>query len=535
VDISYKNSQVVEFERKLHFKEIDWMPFVQALPGAKSYLKLRTREAFPRTSEPIVHTTQGGVAWAPFVLYSNQDVTPNQFRWRLNPFVFFEEAFELKAWPRPDTTTANGRRIYYSHVDGDGFFNISEVDRKSWSGEIFLKEILQKYPFSPFTVSLITGYYDMRRYNNSEALQLSREVLNLAHVEPASHGYAHPLKWRKKTLALSIPGYRFNARKEILDSLEFINTRLLEPGRVARLFLWTGDCVPEDDQIGIATSQGTANLNGGVGDVNSRYDKFFNSYAFLAPLGRREKDFLQVYASNANENLYTNLWEGPYYGYRDVVETFERTESPQRIKPVNVYIHFYSAEKIASLKALQGVYEWAFRQALFPMHAGNYAQWVEAFFKMKLFRLGDGHFRCLEGSQLRTLRFDGEKRYPDFQRSQGIIGFRHFQGSLYVFLSEASEREIVLSTTPPSAPYLMEANFEIRDWRPGPTGVRFIKTEWWRGELLLGGLTPGHLYHTRSGAFTSSQRSDSQGRLFVRFPDSGSKRNPTAVQVEAAP
>jgi hypothetical protein len=35
----------------------------------------------------------------------------------------------------------------------------------------------------------------------------------------------------------------------------------------------------------------------------------------------------------ANENIYTNLWTGPFWGQRRVVQTFERTGSPAGCGP----------------------------------------------------------------------------------------------------------------------------------------------------------------------------------------------------------
>ena len=52
-----------------------------------------------------------------------------EFRqWYINPFELFREAFQTDALPKPDTTTLSGRRIYYSHVDGDGWRNVTQIE-----------------------------------------------------------------------------------------------------------------------------------------------------------------------------------------------------------------------------------------------------------------------------------------------------------------------------------------------------------------------------------------------------------------------
>ena len=76
------------------------------------------------------------------------------------------------------------------------------------------------------------------------------------------------------------------------------------------------------------------------------------------PAGGQE---LQVYAPVINENVYTNLWTGPYYGFRRVLETFALTESPRRLKPIDVYYHFYSGAKVAGQQAWAEVYDFVER------------------------------------------------------------------------------------------------------------------------------------------------------------------------------
>ena len=51
----------------------------------------------------------------------------------------------------------------------------------------------------------------------------------------------------------------------------------------------------------------------------------------IGALGITKGNNLQVYAPITNENIYTNLWQGPYYGFERVLETFEMTDKPRRI------------------------------------------------------------------------------------------------------------------------------------------------------------------------------------------------------------
>lgn len=523
-----RKDALVGFERAPSLRGIRELYLTRASPDARVHLRLRTRETPARASEPVVTGPAGGIALDPFLLYRNKEVSPEQVRWVLDPFAFFERAFALEGLPRPDATTANGLRIYYSHIDGDGIFNVSERDRRSWSGEVFLREVLERRPDSPVTVSLITGYYDMPRYSGGRALELSRRILALPNVEPASHGHAHPLVWSSGKVALELPGYRYDPGKEVLGSAELIDSRLLAAGRRTALFQWTGDCLPEDETIGLAAGRGMLNMNGG----DSRFDRILESRAFLGPLSRKVGRFRQVYSSNANENVYTGLWRGPYYGYRDVIETFERTGEPTRLKPVNVYVHFYSAEKIASLKALEAAYQWAHSRPLFPMWAGTYAGLVEDFFAARLEAAGPGAFRVLGAPRLRTLRFDRESRSVDLARSRGVLGFSRHGDSLYVALEEAAERLVALSGRASTLPYVEQANFEVSGLRREGGALSFRKSGWWPPRLRLAGLAPGRAYLLRHAGGTLRASADPRGRAEFAWEGSELGGDPTPVSVE---
>jgi hypothetical protein len=87
-----------------------------------------------------------------------------------------------------------------------------------------------------------------------------------------------------------------------------------------------------------------------------------------------------------NENIYTNLWHGPFYGFERVIETFEMTDAPRRLKAVDIYYHSYSASKQASLKALHKAYQWALRRKLHPVYGSEYIRKVEDFYEFAIGR-----------------------------------------------------------------------------------------------------------------------------------------------------
>src|SRR3546814_7753940 len=78
-------------------------------------------------------------------------------RWFINPFSFFSSVFATDALPKPDVTTVSGRRLFHSHIDGDGWLNESRVPgyagRHVVSAAVILHEIVDGYPDLPVTIA----------------------------------------------------------------------------------------------------------------------------------------------------------------------------------------------------------------------------------------------------------------------------------------------------------------------------------------------------------------------------------------------
>ncbi|MBI5595402.1 MAG: hypothetical protein HY928_04865 [Elusimicrobia bacterium] len=516
VAVADADQAVVGFERRPDPSELPAVPAVELLPGGTALLTLAFNDGGAPRSVPVALTRRGALALDPFLLYANREVTPMEYRWVVDPLAFFGAALRMKGLPRPDATTLSGRRMVMYRVDGDGFFNRSEISRRQYSGEVFLRQVLEKKPDLPFSLSLISGYYELNLYRAPEALTLSRLVLNRPNVEPGSHGFAHPLVWSSGTLALSIPRYRMDPEREIVASARTLEERFLSPRKRVSVFQWTGDCLPSESDLLLAERAGLLGINGGGG----RFDAEFPSYAYLYPMSRVAGSARQLYAPAYNENDFTGLWTGPYYGYRDAIETFRRTGAPRRLKPVDVYVHYYSAEKFAALQAYKQVLAWSESQPLIPVWGGRYARAARDFFKMRVLRTGPRRFMLEGAPELRTVRFDDEPGVPDLAASQGVLGFKREPGSLYVHLDESARREVVLAAEPGPGPWLEEANFEVEGWSRAGEGLRFRKRGWGRAEGTLAGLRPGRGYRVRCAGREWTGRAGSDGRISFSLPDS---------------
>ena len=139
----------------------------------------------------------------------------------------------------------------------------------------------------------------------------------------------------------------------------------------------------------------------------------------------RKEGWLQIYAPNQNENVYTNLWTGPFFGFEQVIETFEITEEPLRLKPINIYYHTYAASKGASIVALRRVCDWALARPVHPVFASEYIRKVLDFEDMAIGRevAGARRWRIAGSGQLRNLRLPaGQGERIDLAASESVLG-----------------------------------------------------------------------------------------------------------------
>jgi hypothetical protein len=404
-------------------------------------------------------------------------MNPNTFstQWRINPYEFFTEAFGIKPFPVPDTTTRCGKRIFYSHIDGDGFINVSGIDKKSLSAKIIKDEIIDVYKVG-IGVSVIVAEISPKFKGNAEAMNLAKSIFQLENVEAASHTYTHPLSWsqnpteieqdtylgagnRRKGPIVAYPvfGNKLDYKKETLDSLNFINKELTQENKKTKTLYWSGSCIPPLAAIELLEKKGYLHLNGG----DSRFDSAFPSLGKVAPIYRKVGRYTQVYASTTNENLFTNLWSENYGGFSKALETFQNTEAPNRVKPINIYYHFYSGEKLSSLKALKKLYDWSVKQNINPVYPSEFIKIARDFEKVEIEEIKEDNFRIKNLHNLKTLRMKFKYKYPDLKKSENILGYKLVNKDIYFHIGKESRATLVLSSEKPVQPYVEECNGNI--------------------------------------------------------------------------
>ncbi|MFC5302109.1 bifunctional glycoside hydrolase 114/ polysaccharide deacetylase family protein [Azospira restricta] len=421
--------------------------------------------------------------WGGYVLDPYTVITlpgSEQARWIVDPFAFLQRALALPAMPVPDTTTENGRRLLFIHIDGDGYPSLAELPGTPIAGRALLEQVIEKYKL-PTTMSVIEGEvapHGLFPKLAAEMEETARRTFALPYVEIASHTYSHPFVWfraeRPAARAddagyhLRIPGYTLDLAREITGSVDYIRTRLAPPGKPVRVLLWSGDAEPQANALRIAEDAGLLNLNGG----NTVISRSNPSLTAVSPLGLAKGGVFQTYAPVMNENVFTNLWTGPFYGYERVIETFRLTGSPRRLKPINIYYHSYSASKQASLNALHKVYAWALAQSPHVVFASDFIRKARDFDGIVVARDGDG-WRIRGDGELRTLRAPAALGRPDPGASLAVAGHAAGSEGHYVHLA-GGDALLRFAETPAGRPYLHDANARLAAWQADGDGLRFV-------------------------------------------------------------
>ena len=417
--------------------------------------------------------------WGGYVLSSYDVVTlPGNSgdRWVIDPFAFFQQAMRLPEMPVPDVSTESGRRMLMVHMDGDGFISRSELPGNPLAGEVVRDRVVNKYRI-PMTISVIEAEISPKGLYpglSATAEMVAQDIFRQPHVAIASHSYSHPFYWGKVNnddpnggYNLRLPGYRFDLEREINGSIQYIETRLAPPGKKVAMFLWTGDCVPGTQALAKTSLAGVANMNGG--DTVATHSQ--PTVSQVEGLGIPRTGGFQVFAPNQNENVYTNNWLGPFYGFERVIETFEFTESPRRLKPINIYFHTYITTKAAGMKSLDKVFAYAMAQETTPVHVAEYARKVLDFQDMAVARSARG-WRVRGAKDLRTLRLPASMGLPDVVNSQEVAGYANHQSDVYAHLGDDTA-ELVLTDSATDAVRLVSANGRIEGFERLPNGFRW--------------------------------------------------------------
>lgn len=507
-------------------------------PSAKAYLKVGVPDKSDNYSEPIIISPSGAYVSELFantydnILYSS---SPRSLGWHFDPFQFFRIAFDIASTPIPDTTTLAGRRIYTATCHGDNWNTetaISEYKDKEIScAEVILEKVVKAHPDLPIAVGIVAADIDPKWVAKKDSQDVARRYLELPQVEAASHTYSHPFYWdffrtggpekeidylylypygtwqnsylswfratyyqyfkpqelaKKKikwgyTIPRSYANEPFDLNKEIFGAVDYINL-FAPPENKVKLLIWSGDSRPWDTPLEMCYQAKIKNYGGGF----SRFDPDYPSYLFVYPLGRKPGNFIQLYTAANAENSYTHEWRDTFYGFQFLPITLQNTESPRRIKPINLYFHSYSGEFEASLNALLKNINFIKAQSIISLRVARYCEIGEGFYSVEIESLGDKKWRIRNRKGLQTIRFDNVKETElDLNGSSGLVGCKEYQNSLYVYLDAAVQEPIISLKNPSIRPqqasplgYLVESSWEIWNLHREGQSISFYAQGW---------------------------------------------------------
>lgn len=569
--VAFYDPIIVPFESALP-KPLASFPLIKAIdPEAKVHLRV-SAPASP-ASDLIVTTAAGGFVETSYIA---KQLEGGLYKaWYVNPFSFLRCALSLPVMPIPDPSTLAGRRVYFSHIDGDGWTNDSwavsgKAQHPSLSATVIQETIIRPFPDLPVTVGPIAANVDPAWGGDKDAQEGAKELFKLPQVEMGCHTFSHPFDWpffkkytvskeepylkrysgptwkkRKKTIGRHQTFYQleetsellggnlryftprayaaepFNLDQEITGAINEVNLFAPVDKRVA-VYQWSGNALPWEAAIALTAEDGVYNINGG----DSRYDFTYPSYTYVSPLTRSLGNQTQVYTCSSNENLYTELWTKDYYGFVNLPTTWKYTETPLRLKAMNLYYHMYSGERTASLYALKRNVMYARSQPLHPVKASDYCAAVDGFRSVQIFTEEPNCWQVSNRGGLHNFRFD-EATFlgVDFRKARGVVGQRHFQGSLYVYCDKAEPVPVIALHTieesfqepVASVPYLIESSWDVSDLFVTQT----------KAQCLVGGFGEGFMrwkvpqngiYEVKTPGQTLQVSSDHHEVIFILPP-----------------
>ena len=485
---------------------------------------------------PVFLASWGGMWLDPFVV---SRASQDNSSFLADPYQILQALLSKRGlMPAPDTTTRDGTRLFYSHIDGDGFASLSDFKGHPFCAEMVRDRILKVFPM-PITVSIVES--DIRSWSEGvddqwqpKLEEIARSIYALPNIQAASHSFSHPYCWDRADPNPGLydePNLKLKPvaqypdivlDREIRGSVDYINKTLLPPGRQVEIFLWSGNCRPGEEALRLVRGMGLENMNGG----DTVISRLYPGIAGIAPRVTPWADELQINAANQNEFMYANGWQGPFYGgFAKVIDTFERTETPRRLKPVNVYYHFYSAMNMSSLRALEKIHRWCMEQPLQPTTALGFARLTRDACRTRVFDLGPRHWLIANEGQCRTFRLPVSAGLPDMEQSKGVTGWIEHGDSLYVSTQGLPRTELVMRDSRPEPFAAAEAHLYLR---ASSGEVQFTRLEAWNTEFSVQGIrdasiTFGGLPARASGQVFVNDRpatitADERGRVLLSLP-----------------
>ena len=510
---------------------------LRAPTGASIWLKVLAttlkREEF--LYEPIFMTSWGGALLDPHVTFMRPD---EDEMWKVDPFAFLDAFLGKRNFPAPDATTRDGVRIFYAHIDGDGFRHKSSIELGRRSGDLLNQLVVDRYPF-PITLSVIEAEIRGIIYNSDPEIEPlltkhAKHVFSSEKVEVGSHSYSHPYFWVHPDRTLDIYdrrnlkleanlgyGEKVDYHREVVGSIRYIEEKLLPPGKRVEIMLWSGNCRPGEEALAWCRKIGVENMNGGDTAITRKNPSYTRVFGHTAPWGKE----LQVFCSHQNENVYRFRWKGGadpnsvfYSGFVLALDSFQKTETPRRLKPVNIYYHWYSGDNLPSMNALKQLYEWCMTQELHGITAAPFARLARDALRTKVYQLGPRRFLLRNDGFCRTFRLPWTGEVPDISQCRGVTGWRKFRDTMYIHTSGLRDTVLTLSPRPSKHLYLESSTAEVRLTQLDSTKLAMQLKDFRPCQVVIGGAAPNQKVTVTINDRKHPFQADAHGRMKMQFP-----------------
>ena len=485
--------------------------------------------------DPVFVTAWGGAMLDPHVTFMRPD---EDEMWKIDPYAFMDAFLGLRNFPAPDTTTRDGVRIFFAHIDGDGFRHKSEVERGRRSGDLLFEKVVDKYPF-PITLSIIEAEIRGIIFNSDPGVEKlmveqARNVFKSEKVEAGSHSYSHPYYWVNPDRTLDIYerqnlklerkegyGQKVDYHREVVGSIRYIEENLLPPAKRVEIMLWSGNCRPGEEALRWCREIGVENMNGGDTAITRKNPSLTRVFGNVVPWGKE----YHIYCAHQNENVYRFRWKGGadpdsvfWSGFLLALDSFKKTEEPRRLKPVNIYYHWYSGDNLPSMNALKQLYEWCVTQELHSLTAAPFSRLARDARDTKVYRTGAREWIVHNDGFCRTFKFPWTGEVPDLSRSDGVTGWRRVKDLIYVHTSGRRNTKIALSLNPAPRLFLESSSSEIRFHELGTGRVRFHVKDFRPCRVVLAGASPNLPVWVSFNGNRHPYQADESGRLKMEFP-----------------
>lgn len=142
--------------------------------------------------DPVFLASWGGMLLEPYVAFRTSKESQPLF---VDVFKYLGQWLgTAAAFPVPDTTTRDGRRLFFTHISGKGFAETAPFPGHPLCAEVVRSQILRRYPL-PATLSITSRETGSESEKNQRHENIARSILSMQNVQQTNSTRAtHPVE-----------------------------------------------------------------------------------------------------------------------------------------------------------------------------------------------------------------------------------------------------------------------------------------------------------------------------------------------------